>query len=178
MRTRARLSGLDAIGVSGGAAHRIWTEPGEFTDLMGDAAWSPDGQSVALSDCSAGGSGACDIWMVGADGAHRRKLVSGLQGSSEHTLLWASAPDQLVVCTTAGAYVIDPKSGRSPLTFPGDDPRIVDSSGNGSRILFASGYPEKLSVGDLRTRKQISVAGPRASHGERIDRESIRAYLQ
>jgi len=78
-------------------------------------------------------------------------------------------PAREVATTTL--YLVDPQGNRYPITTfaPGEDPQLIDWSGDGSHALFGATYPAPKTVTsvDLHTGEQTTVpvnGYPRYSH--------------
>jgi Tol biopolymer transport system component len=75
----ARLS-LWVLDVATGANTNLSLPPG-FQSFWPFAAWSPDGQRIALNGCVCGGGKASALWTVAADGSGYQELASATVGT-------------------------------------------------------------------------------------------------
>jgi Tol biopolymer transport system component len=141
--------------VSAGVVRTLDLATGEIADIAPaySAAWSPDGQRVAL--LAATGGLALDILVVAADGSGAVNLTEDVDGQvGEPT--WSPAGDEIAYAELSGPVLV-------VMNADGSDKRRIDLSGeffsvsrprwspDGDRIVFVGNWPveEFVSSHDL-----------------------------
>ena len=103
---------------------------------FGDVAWSPDGTRIAYTaNCEVrhGGDWSCDVFLMNADGSHKRRLVKNSFGCG--CVGWI-AHGREVLWNKVGTYATNIATGARRTLFlkPGSPARI---SADGTRIAIA-----------------------------------------
>jgi Tol biopolymer transport system component len=104
---------------------------------LGGAAWAPNGRRIAYARCA---QDECDIWIVGSNGRHRQRLITG-KTLSWDSLAWLQ--DNAIVLADARGLVRVQVSSRAerllaPFTAEGEH-FFVGRSTDG-RVIGLSGY--------------------------------------
>ena len=77
-RVTKSSGGIYTVNSDGGGLRRLTDPPKDFSDV--EPSWSPDGTKIAFSGGSEGGRS--DVFMMNADGTHRRKLTGRVDSIS------------------------------------------------------------------------------------------------